>query len=181
MTITPDPLAAVPPVRGGEKGRTSVPGLDATARDLRWSAHILRGTAVALGALAWLALSWLNVAALDRTAWPIPLAMAAILLWWITGVGGWGARGVTMGAAMGAVVERGLDTWRALPEDYRLRSRRVAAALLNAGARHDIDGVRTRLALLDRIAQAAQARQLRDDVDELDAWLDASDDLGGHR
>lgn len=171
-------LAKAPPVRGGERGEGIVPGIRATRRDLRWHRHILRGTAAAIVLLAWLGAAWLNVAALGRTAWPVPVLMAAVVLWWATGVANLVRRGEVMGRAMADAVTEGMAVWRGLPEPDRGRAERVARGLLAAGERRDVDAVRLRLGLLNRAAAVAQARpeDWDDDVDELDAWLDGAEE-----
>lgn len=173
-----DPLAAVPPVRGFESGTATVPGLDATARDLRWHANLVRGTIAAGSLLLWLVVTRINLTHLDRdTWWMTDVPMLVVAAWWITGTAGAARRSVSMGAAMAAVVANGVATWRAMPEPDRSRARRVAAGLLASGQRHDVDAVRLRLVVLAKAAGVAQARRgWDDDVVELDGWIDGADE-----
>lgn len=168
----------VPPTRADERRSRVIPDHRATARDIRWYRQFTPRSVVAILLLAWLALSRLNTAFLDRDTWWIDLLIALVAGWWLTGA--WGAleHSVRMGARMADVVDNGLATWRHLPEPLRSRAAPVAAALVRSGVRHDREGVRVRIEVLRRAVVAGMfAVPLpRLDVDDLDAWITAAEE-----
>jgi hypothetical protein len=172
------PLDRVPALRADDPGGALVLGTRATGRDRRWADHAVRGTAVALFGEVWLFFSRLNTAFLGRPTWWITLAMIAVALWWFTGLFNMGKRSVRMGPRMGRAVARSMDVWRSLPQVERDLAEPVAEKLLAAGARHDVEGVRERAELLDRVAAAAPRRPFpghREDVEKLATWEDGAE------
>lgn len=174
----PHPYFEVPDTRAADPGRASVPNLDASPRDLRWDRSngraMVGAMLVELIALLWLFGAWLFG---DSMTDPLIIG-AATLVWAVSGPLRLGTHSTAMAPRMAKLVRAGLDTWRALPEPARARSAAVAQALIDAGARHDVAGAQVRFLALDRLARivAAQDPGLRDDVDELNAWTDATEE-----
>lgn len=167
-------MANVPATRGEEPGGDVLPGVNATKRDLRWYRHTGRGTLVALGGEVLLSFGLTGL----HPHW-YAATMAALALWWITGIAGLARRGVRMGRNMAVACSLGMVTWRQLPQPDRERMRPVAAELLASGNRHDRDQVRRRLLVLHRAAVRAQARHAPgwdDDIVAAEGWMDGMDE-----
>jgi len=146
-------------------------GPAATARDIRWRHHAVRGTWVAFG---WSLLITLGGADLFGVSGLV--AQLAIVAWWATGMVGALRRSVLIGAALAGRVEDGLTCWRGLPASLRDRAQPVADALVKAGVRGDRAGVDGRVDLLMRAVRECGSHPYpgRDlDVDELSTYLDA--------
>jgi hypothetical protein len=178
MTDTDGLIEAVPLIAVDDRGSALVCGLDATARDRRWAQHAARGTGVGIFLEVWLYFGYLNTDFLHRPTWWITLAMIGVVLWWFTGLFNMGRRAVRMRPRMGLAVGRSVELWRELPDVERGLARPVAERLLAAGKRHDVGGVRERIALLERVTEKSAARPYpgwREDIEALTSWEDGAE------